>query len=247
MRWFSLSSILCLTLSLIASPSAAQQDTLGLVAPKYVVDSGVLNHILPRFSLKTGVRVVYDPIGEMVLADTPPGTAVFQGNGVVYYLRVADDPRQIRFRDWLISKIGRRTVDSFQPDGAPLFDTDFSATKVEAPVVFEGDSDRGAQVSLRLCGRCHVIGPQNRMAGLGSTPSFMVLRTLPDWDTRFQQFYVLNPHGAFTQIVDVTPPFDPQRPSPIAPVELTLQDLESILAFVANIVPADLGNPLQSQ
>ena len=85
------------------------------------------------------------------------------------------------------------------------------------------------------------------MNDIGSTPSFAVLRTLRNWDSRFQAFYALNPHPAFTQVAEVTPPFDRTRPSPIVPVEITLDDLEHILTFVAQIPPADLGAPIRSQ
>ena len=72
-------------------------------------------------------------------------------------------------------------------------------------------------------------------------------RTLPGWLKRFEGFYALKPHGAFTQVADVTPPFNPARPSPIVPIEMTLDDLDAILAYVATVAPADLGAPIQSQ
>ena len=85
-----------------------------------------------------------------------------------------------------------------------------------------------------------MIGPRNRMGGLGSTPSFAVLKTLNDWEVRFRGFYMLNPHPSFTQIPDVTDPFDESRPPPIVPLEITLEDLDAILAYVATIEPAEL-------
>ena len=85
------------------------------------------------------------------------------------------------------------------------------------------------------------------MSSIDSSPSFFALRSLPDWEDRFQTFYVLNPHPAFTQIADVTPPFPDELPSPIVPVEMTLEDVDAILAFVAALKPADLGAPLQHQ
>ncbi|MBK0326676.1 hypothetical protein I5535_05145 [Rhodobacteraceae bacterium F11138] len=238
---------LCLTLVLNASPVTAQ-ETLGLAAPPAVVESGLLQHILPRFSLKTSVRVVADDAGAMSLNASGPGTPVFHRDGVTYFLRITDSaPRQQRFHDWLTSEIGKNTVDSFAPDGEPLFSARFETIEVRAEPTFEGDAARGAQLSLIHCGRCHVVGPQNRMKGLDSTPSFAVLRGFADWDTRFQEFFVRKPHAVFTQIQDVTPPFDPERPSPIVPVRITLQDLDAILAFVAETEAADLGAPLQTQ
>ncbi|MGI9369738.1 MAG: c-type cytochrome [Ruegeria sp.] len=238
--------LLCLSLMLSASPSWPQ-ESIGLAAPDDIAQSGILKHILPRFSLKTGVRVVAEENGAMALTKNPPGQPVFQSGGVVYHLRIENDLRQERFRDWLLSDIGKRTIESFVPSQGEPFSASVVAASVEEAPQISGDAVLGESLSLNHCGRCHVIGPQNRMNGLGSTPSFAVLRTLPDWSERFQQFYVLNPHPAFTQIDGITAPFDPQRPSPIHPVNITQDELEAILAFVSVVRAADLGAPLQHQ
>lgn len=238
--------LVCLTLLLNASPATARQ-ALGLAAPEAVVTSGLLKHILPRFSLKTSIRVTENPAGPMQLATQEPGSPVFQRSGTTYFLRIEDTPEQIQFRDWMLSDIGKNTIESFQPDSGDLFSARFETAEAAPALVFDGNAARGATLSLTLCGRCHVVGEQNRMKGLGSTPSFAVLRSLADWAERFQDFYVRNPHAAFTQVAEVTPPFDPERPPPIVPVQMTLQDLDAILAFVAATDAADLGAPLQTQ
>ncbi|WP_170358035.1 c-type cytochrome [Ruegeria arenilitoris] len=238
--------LLCLSLTLSASPSWSQ-EAIGLAAPTEVTDSGLLQHILPRFSLKTGIRVIADDGGILVLETSPPGDPVFARGGVVYHLRIGDNARHERFRDWLLSDIGKNTVESFVPDQGAPFSASFEVTATQQETVIEGDAARGAELSMTHCGRCHVIGSQNRMNGLGSTPSFAVLRAMPDWSERFEAFFALNPHPAFTQIDGLTPPFDPERPSPIYPVEMTLEELEAILAFVSAIQAADLGAPLQLQ
>ena len=238
--------LLCLSLTLSSTPSWSQ-EALGLAAPDKVSASGLLQHILPRFSLKTGIRVVADNNGIMSLASTPPGAPVFARNGIVYHLRINDSKNQIRFRDWLLSNIGKRTVESFAPDEGGSFSASFEVAIITEKQEINGNTALGQELSLTHCGRCHVIGPQNRMNGLGSTPSFAVLRAMPDWSERFQAFFALNPHPAFTQIEGVTEPFAPERPSPIHPVEISLDDLEAILAFVAAIRAADLGAPLQLQ
>ncbi len=238
--------LLCLSLTLTATPSWSQ-EALGLAAPDEVSDSGLLQHILPRFSLKTGIRVVADESGIMSLAPSPPGDPVFARDGVIYHLRIDDSAKQIRFRDWLQSDIGKRTVEGFAPSGGIPFSASFEIAIVTEEVEVDGNALLGEDLSMTHCGRCHVIGPQNRMNGLGSTPSFAVLRAMPDWSERFQAFFALNPHPAFTQIEGVTEPFPPERPSPIHPVEMSLDDLEAILAFVAALRAADLGAPLQFQ
>ena len=108
-----------------------------------------------------------------------------------------------------------------------------------------GDALAGERLALVNCGRCHVVGEKNRMGGIGSTPSFAMLRTLGDWERRFRAFFTLNPHPAFTQVPGVTPPFDQARPPPIAPLEITLADIDAILAYAASLAPADLAEPLK--
>ncbi|WP_170445487.1 c-type cytochrome [Ruegeria arenilitoris] len=238
--------LLCLSLTLFASPSWSQEE-IGLAAPDDVARSGLLKHILPRFSLKTGIRVVADEGGAMVLTVGPPGQPVFQRGGNIYHLRVQDDPRQARFQDWLLSDVGKRTVESFAPTEGGPFSASFEMVAAPESDAIEGDALLGEKLSLTHCGRCHVIGPQNRMNGLGSTPSFAVLRAMPDWSNRFQAFFALNPHPSFTQIEGITAPFDPERPPPIHPVTLTQDEVEAILAYVSVIRAADLGAPLKLQ
>lgn len=238
--------LFCLSLLLTATPSFAQ-EALGLAAAPEIAESGLLKHILPRFSLKTGVRVVADPAGPMVLAEGPPGTPVLKGGGRLYYLRLTEDPRQQRFLDWMLSDIGKRTIESFAPQGNPLFSTRFQTKSAPKLAKFTGDAARGARLALKNCGRCHVIGPQNPMAGISSTPSFPALRALPDWAERFETFYVRNPHPAFLQLEGITAGFDPQRPPPIVPLRITDAEFEAILAFVQATPAADLGAPVQFQ
>lgn len=99
----------------------------------------------------------------------------------------------------------------------------------------------GEKLTLLHCGRCHVVSMRNRFGGIGSTPSFAAMRTADDWEERFRAFYALNPHPAFTQVAGVTPPFVPERPSPIHPVELTPDEIETIIQFTRTIEPKDLG------
>jgi mono/diheme cytochrome c family protein len=103
----------------------------------------------------------------------------------------------------------------------------------------------GEKLTLFHCGRCHVISERNKYGGIGSTPSFGALRTLEDWELRFAAFWTLNPHPAFTQVEGVTEPFPAHRPSPIHPVELTLDEIDRIIAYARTIPPKDLGNEVR--
>ena len=231
----------------VGTTAQAQDKAFTLAAPQALVDSGLLGYILPRFSLKTQVRITLTEPGAAADAEFgTTGVVAFQGPDTVWHLTTGEDADARHFADWLQSEVGRSTVDSYQVDGAAPFVTQVEVAQVVAPTIYEGDAKRGEEVSLSHCGRCHVVNDTNRMNSIGSTPSFAVLRTLRDWEDRFQTFYVLNPHPAFTQIADVTEPFRANRPSPIRAVEMTLDDLDNIMAFVQGIPPADLGAPVQS-
>ena len=232
--------------------SIAQEHGFTLNAPEALVETQVLKHLLPRFSLKTSIRVKRVDaanLADVVLSANGDGTPVFEGIGQVWTLslRAKDNAKAVKFVDWLTSDIGLRTVESFAPNGDPMFARITATAVVEDVAEFDGDALLGERLSLERCGRCHVVSDANRMNAIGSTPSFALLRNFDDWDYRFSAFYLLNPHPAFTQIEDVTEPFAPSRPSPIVPITLTLEELDAIMAFVATIEPADLGAPIQSQ
>ncbi len=240
-------TVLCAALA--ASPAGAEADKrFTLAAPPALSESGLLDYLLPRFSLKTATRISRgaDPASADAVFGTE-GTAVFEGPDQLWSLKVGEDPDAQAFADWLGSDVGRDTVAAFTRDGAQPFSIPTQDTAVATAIAYDGDAKTGATLSLKLCGRCHVVGAVNRMKAIGSTPSFGMLRTLPDWPRRFEGFFALAPHPAFTQIDEVTAPFDPGRPSPIAPIEMTLDELDDILAFVADIPPADLGAPVQSR
>jgi mono/diheme cytochrome c family protein len=237
---------------LLPATSIAQERTFELSAPKQLVETGLLKHILPRFSLKTGIKVqlVPDEAEPTVsLNRQRHGQPVFNGPDNQWYLEIHDLENSFaaRFSDWLASEIGARTIEAFKISGKQVFNRPVVALVEKDTDSFEGNPDIGEAISLRSCGRCHVVSKVNKMKAIGSTPSFALLRTFEDWSLRFGAFFALKPHPAFTQIEGVTEPFDPSRPSPISPLELTLEELNTIIAFVARIEPADLGAPLQNQ
>lgn len=233
-----------------AGPAVSQSKTTTLLVVPEVQDTGVVKFMLPRFTLKHGVRVTVVDEGDAsgsLIADGD--TVVFSRGGTNYGLTVhdTDDPHMATLATWLTGDVGRRTILSFKKDGHAVFEAPVVLAEVEEAVELEGDAARGADLALSACGRCHVVGEVNRMNGIGSTPSFAVLRSLDDWLERFLAFYALNPHPSFTIIPDVTEPFDETRPSPISPVTLTLEELENIVAYTATVDPADLGSPIAHQ
>ena len=241
-------SVFVVSLAVMA-PEVRAQDAVRLYAPQALVDTGLLRHILPRFSLKTQVRVtVVERAADADIALGDTGRALWQGADQLWHMNVAGEGARVtRFADWLTSEVGKNTVFSFAPDGAALFEPPGEVERVVVEVEITGDTDLGYKVSRAKCTRCHAVDEATRFAGIGSTPSFMVLRGMPDWQQRFEAFFALNPHPAFTQITDVTPPFDESRPSPIAPIEMTLEELEAMLAYVAIMEAADLGAPIKAQ
>ena len=245
-RRAAVTALLCL----LCTPAVADDKRFRLAAPEALVESGLLDYLLPRFSLKTGVRIELVPEGAGAAArlGTEAGRAVFVGPQATWRLGLeGDHAGAARFADWLRSEIGQRTVTSYESGGAAPFSRPEPEVEAVAAPVFAGDAARGREVAQARCGRCHVVDPARRMGGIGSTPSFAVLRTLPDWDLRFQTFYALNPHPAFTQITGVTEPFARHLPPAIAPIEMTPAELEAVLAYVAGLAPADLGAPIQFQ
>ena len=218
----------------------AGDDRLALDAPQVLDEAGFLQYLLPRFSLKHGIRVDRTATPpEATLGDT--GTPVFVGLGRTWRLIHDDSAKAATFAAWITSDIGANTVAAFPGGGfAPPADT----PEAVAPVTPDGDPAEGARLSQLHCGRCHVVSDANRMAGIGATPSFAVLRALPGWENRFATFYVLNPHPSFTTITDLV---TPDRPAAIAPVELSVGDVEAIAAYAATLDPADLGAPIQAK
>ncbi|MEO1677963.1 MAG: hypothetical protein AAFU80_07350 [Pseudomonadota bacterium] len=232
----------------------AQERRVILAAPAELTENGFLKFVLPRFSLKNSTRVTVVPLddatAEAVLSSAPDadGRAVFSGGGETYRLVVLSETEFTgRLADWVRSDAGQAAIAGFEIDGTAPFGP--PAVRAVEPVALdlEGDAVSGETLSLSHCGRCHVVGEKNRLDGIGSSPSFALMRTFEDWQNRFSAFYALRPHPAFTQITDVTPPFDPERPPAIAPIELTIDEVENIVAYVARIVPADLGAPIQHQ
>jgi mono/diheme cytochrome c family protein len=239
---------LCLWLAPLAA--SAEDRLVRLAAPPALVESGLFGHILPRFSLKTQIRVelvAHDAAADMALGDT--GRPVFEGAEAIWHMQVRapDHPGTKRFAGWLTSEIGQRTVAAYAPHGVALFGPPTVAQQQEVARVATAESLFGHQVSLAKCTRCHAVDEATKGGGIGSTPSFAVLRALPDWEGRFAAFYALRPHAAFTIITDVTPPFPDNLPSPIAPIELSPEEVEAVLAYVTVLQAADLGAPIAHQ
>lgn len=99
-----------------------------------------------------------------------------------------------------------------------------------AAALAEGDSEKGREVAEKHCARCHVIGSQNRMGGIGSTPSFPLLRKMKDWRQRFATFYNRRPHPVHVRVEGVRQWTD--LPPNAEPFTITQENVDDIIAFV---------------
>jgi mono/diheme cytochrome c family protein len=96
-----------------------------------------------------------------------------------------------------------------------------------------GDRENGRDIAHRHCARCHVIGDHNRMGGIGSTPSFPLLRRMADWRERFGTFYNRRPHPVHVRVEGVRQWTN--LPPNAEPFTITQDNVDDILAFVEKI------------
>lgn len=239
--------ILLLWLPLAAHAEDAR--SFGLAADPALTETGLLAYLLPRFALKTARRAeVARDNADLVLHTGAEGQPMILQGKTIYRLAVlTGNPAAQIFADWLGSEAGRNTIAAFQTDdgGAPFAPP--AITTQTQDIQFEGDAAAGAQLAAEHCGRCHRVGSDRDSMGIGSTPSFRALRSLPNWPDRILGFYALNPHPAFLRVEEISPDFSPERPPPIVPIVLTLDEAEAIQAYVASLEPADLGADILHQ
>jgi len=81
-----------------------------------------------------------------------------------------------------------------------------------------GDPARGKTVALRLCGRCHVVAEENRLAGIESTPWFKTMARRPE----------VYPPERFRTFAE-RPPHPPQK------IDITKREMEDLIAYVESL------------
>lgn len=92
--------------------------------------------------------------------------------------------------------------------------------------------ERGLDLSLEHCARCHVVDERDRFAGISSSPSFKIMiEYLEDWEDRFATFMARNPHPAHMRL-EGDDPRPAHLPVSIKEVILSLDEIEAILAYV---------------
>ncbi|RVU34087.1 cytochrome c [Hwanghaeella grinnelliae] len=91
----------------------------------------------------------------------------------------------------------------------------------------------GKRVAEEHCSRCHVVGEANRMGGIGSTPSFALLRRMRDWEERYSSFFARNPHPS---VITVNGLSEARTLPPNAvPITLTEQQVDALMIYVRNM------------
>ena len=99
--------------------------------------------------------------------------------------------------------------------------------------------EKGHEIVRQHCTRCHVVPNMNPYGGIGSTPSFAALKWLSDWEHRFEVFYTLPPHPALVKISGLSEERVASLPAFVAEIELQIDDVEAILAFVRTLATPD--------
>jgi len=96
-----------------------------------------------------------------------------------------------------------------------------------------GNPDKGRQIAVDHCSRCHVIPDYNPMGGIDSTPSFRLMAARDDYLERFQTFYARRPHPVFVRVPGVPPPTD--DPAFIATFEIVPEQIDDLVAYVETL------------
>ena len=101
--------------------------------------------------------------------------------------------------------------------------------------------EKGERLVRQHCTRCHVVGDLNKYGGIGSTPSFGAIKSLPDWQDRFAAFWSLLPHPSVVQVEGLSL----ERPKGLLAttkqIFLDMDDVDAIQAYVNTVPVKDLG------
>jgi ABC-type tungstate transport system permease subunit len=168
--------LLCLAL-----PARAQEvREFTLSAAPEIVESGLLDYIMPRFALKTGRRgtLVDDGADLRLGADEDGAPVMVRGDAAYTIVLATDNDAAQRFADWLQSDIGQNTLTAFEPAEGPSFAAAAAMAEAEE-IAFEGDAELGREVAETHCARCHRVTAETTRMGIGSTLSFGALKALP--------------------------------------------------------------------
>ena len=101
--------------------------------------------------------------------------------------------------------------------------------------------EKGEILVRAHCTRCHVVGNLNKYGGIDSTPSFGVIKSLPDWQDRFAAFWSLLPHPSVVQVDGLSLERPKGLPATTKQIFLDIDDVDGIQAYVKTLPVKDLG------
>jgi mono/diheme cytochrome c family protein len=120
------------------------------------------------------------------------------------------------------------------PRKAPLLPAAFSLlVALPAPGAAAGDAEKGRQIAIDHCSRCHVVPDYNPYGGIESTPSFRLLARRDDYLERFQTFFERPPHPVVVRIPGVEPPTD--DPAFVATFQIQPEQVDDIAAYATKL------------
>jgi len=102
-----------------------------------------------------------------------------------------------------------------------------------APAEAAGDAEKGRQIAIDHCSRCHVVPDYNPYGGIESTPSFRLLTRRDDYLERFQNFFERPPHPVVVRIPGVEPPT--KDPAFVATFQIQPEQVDDILAYARKL------------
>ena len=106
---------------------------------------------------------------------------------------------------------------------------------------------QGEKLVRQHCTRCHVVGDLNKYGGIGSTPSFGAIKSLPDWQDRFAAFWSLLPHPSVVQVEGISPERPKDLLATTKQIFLTPDEVDAILNYVDTVPVKDLGGTVRYQ
>ena len=106
---------------------------------------------------------------------------------------------------------------------------------------------QGEKLVRQHCTRCHVVGDLNKYGGIGSTPSFGAIKSLPDWQDRFAAFWSLLPHPSVVQVEGISPERPKDLLATTKQIFLTPDEVDAILTYVDTVPVKDLGGTVRYQ
>lgn len=159
-----------LAIVLMAGGVQAQEKEITLISDPELKTSGLWSYVLPRFKLKTGIKVhvVYGSgsLNSDVLMQRDGTTPVMvRGDGLEFRATLNRASQHgTRFMEWLVSEVGQRTISAFKVDEQQVF---FPAVVevLEDSQPLKGNVLIGEETAIRKCGRCMLLVSGTNMAG----------------------------------------------------------------------------------